>query len=99
MTLARRFNAGISAKNTQLVASATAEHINRRDATTDISHSRFPALKGRAKFIRRSATESRALSRLGFCPVRDSLGNRRLRRALYHGLRERVEEFVRFFDA
>src|SRR3989442_11941432 len=27
----------------------------------------------------------------GYCPARDSLGNRRLRHALYHGLRRRVE--------
>src|SRR5712692_9254855 len=30
----------------------------------------------------------------GYCPARDSLGNRRLRRALYHGLRGRAINFA-----
>jgi hypothetical protein len=55
MSLARRFNAGISVNNTHLVASATTDyHSSLRDALWNASGP--PALKGRAKFIRRYAT-------------------------------------------
>jgi len=60
MTLARRFNAGITVNNRGLVASATTEDINRRYATRGGNGaSMIPALKRRAKFTRRSATKSR----------------------------------------
>jgi hypothetical protein len=50
MSLARRFNAGISVNDVQLVAAATTEHQpSLRDGLWNAS--RFPALKGRAKVI------------------------------------------------
>jgi hypothetical protein len=56
MILARRFNAGIGVNNRDLVASATTECFNRRYATQNEPLHTLPALKGRAKFNRRSAT-------------------------------------------
>jgi hypothetical protein len=50
MSLARRFNAGISVNDAHLVASATTEHQpSLRDALWNASG--LPALKGRAKVI------------------------------------------------
>jgi len=53
MILARRFNAGISVNDRNLVASATTDVIRRYATMNQILQS-LPALKGRAKLIRRS---------------------------------------------
>jgi hypothetical protein len=56
LNLARRFNAGIVCRQNNFVASATTEHHpSLRDGiTTPLT---YPALKGRAKVIRRDAME------------------------------------------